>query len=484
MRVLTAPANIFEDIIFISTSTALFRKQQEGKVSKFDKSQRPKVPPKTKLLIVYYLRLAGYDILKSVNEIATRRPALLVLLLLFIVALVPRLIGLQWGLPTEQRWYSYHPDEREIAFAVGSLDFFGGDFNPNFFNYPSLYIYLTYIVHVLANGLELMGTTQAPASNAPAVWPLLHDIILSGRVVTAVLGAATVPLVYLLGREISGHRVGLLAALLLALLPGHVQHSHFATVDVPMTFFVALSLWLATRALRQYQEVNDRQHEEGNPHVSRSRLKLLLLAAFAVGLAAATKYNGVLVLAAPLAALFALKQRHWLSNAGLLIGTAALGFLIGCPYSILSFREFWGDGKNLGFAYELFVHPRLGSGEIFQNTGNGWWYHLTFNLPFVMTVPVLAVVLAGLFATVAAVRDKDHDRVLKKALILPITASLLYSSRSVSRKCDSCVTRCHCCPHSASSLCWESSFYHKNSSHRHGPSLAERIIAALSVHSC
>jgi 4-amino-4-deoxy-L-arabinose transferase-like glycosyltransferase len=194
-----------------------------------------------------------------------------------------------------------------------------------------------------------------------------------------------------------------------------------------MTFFVALSLWLATRALRQHQEANDRQEKDSNPHVSRSRLKLLLLAAFAAGLAAATKYNGVLVLAAPLAALWALRQRHWPSNAGLMIGTAVLGFLIGCPYSILSFREFWGDGKNLGFAYELFVHPRLGSGEIFQNTGNGWWYHLTFNLPFVMTVPVLAVVLAGLFATVAAVRDKDHDRVLKKALILPITAfSLLY----------------------------------------------------------
>src|SRR5688572_26444859 len=93
---------------------------------------------------------------------------------LFLLALVVRFIGLKWGLPTEQRWYSYHPDERDIAAAVFQLDFFSGDFNPNFYNYPSLFIYLTYLAHLLA---ALLGLThQAPPDN-PSIWPILHDVI-------------------------------------------------------------------------------------------------------------------------------------------------------------------------------------------------------------------------------------------------------------------------------------------------------------------
>jgi hypothetical protein len=74
-----------------------------------------------------------------------------------------------------------------------------------------------------------------------------------------------------------------------------------------------------------------------------------------------------------------------------------IGVLIGCPFSVLAFREFWGEGVN-GFAYELLVHPREGSGEVFQSTGNGWWYHLTFNLPFAMTTPLLCLALLALLA--------------------------------------------------------------------------------------
>jgi 4-amino-4-deoxy-L-arabinose transferase-like glycosyltransferase len=106
-----------------------------------------------------------------------------------------------------------------------------------------------------------------------------------------------VPVVYLIGREISGHRMALFAAFLMAFLPGHAQHSHFATVDVPATFFVALALYFAVRALR-----------EVNQDFSWHR-KQLLIAAGVAGLAAATKYNGGLVLIAPLVSWFLLARR-------------------------------------------------------------------------------------------------------------------------------------------------------------------------------
>ena len=157
---------------------------------------------------------------------------------LFALALGVRLVGLTWGLPSALHFYSYHPDERQIAVAVANLDFFGGDFNPDFFSYPSLYIYLVYIAHFLGSGL---GLFSAPPNNV--IWPFLREVMLTGRFVSAMLGAATVPLIFFIGKRIGGARLGTLAALLLAFLPGHVQHSHFATVDVAATFFIA-RLWL------------------------------------------------------------------------------------------------------------------------------------------------------------------------------------------------------------------------------------------------
>jgi 4-amino-4-deoxy-L-arabinose transferase-like glycosyltransferase len=203
---------------------------------------------------------------------------------LFLLALLIRCIGLQWGLPSSARWYSYHPDEYQMFSAVVNL-ISHGDFNPRFFNYPSLYVYLAYFAH---GAMAAFGLAHPLPENQSQLWMLTRDVLLSARVVTAIVGAATVPLVFLIARQIGGFRVGVLGALLLTFAPGHVQHSHFATVDVPTTFFVALCLWLSTRAL----------HGEAN--LKHQRVSLLL-AALVAGLAAATKYNGVLVLVAPLA---------------------------------------------------------------------------------------------------------------------------------------------------------------------------------------
>lgn len=301
-----------------------------------------------------------------------------VALLLFAFALALRVAGLTWGLPHPTRWYSLHPDERDVFAAAWSLDFFGGDFNPNFYNYPSLFIYLMYIAHGAGTTLGLFAATPSGA------WQLLHDFMLSGRIVSALLGAATAPVIFFLTRAVLPGRRGapLLAGGAAALTPGLVQHSHFATVDVAATFFVALCLLFTARALN------------GAP-----AQRALVLSALFAGLAAATKYNAGLALVAPLCAAWQLRREGgfswtlWLKTPL----AAAAAFLFGCPGAVLYFRDFWGNSQNgTGFSYELFVHPRLGSGEIFQNTGNGWWYHGTFNLPFVFTAPALLLALAGL----------------------------------------------------------------------------------------
>ena len=67
------------------------------------------------------------------------------------------------------------------------------------------------------------------------------------RLVAAAVGVATVYLVYELGRLLYGRRAGLIAALLLALMPYHVVVTRQVLLDGPMTLFATLTLVLLTR---------------------------------------------------------------------------------------------------------------------------------------------------------------------------------------------------------------------------------------------
>lgn len=88
--------------------------------------------------------------------------------------------------------------------------------------------------------------------------PLLFQTVLSigfrlglpdgfERLTAAAMGVATVYLVYELGRLLYGRSAGLLAALLMALMPYHVAVTRQVLLDGPMTFFATLALVLLTR---------------------------------------------------------------------------------------------------------------------------------------------------------------------------------------------------------------------------------------------
>ncbi len=208
----------------------------------------------------------------------------------------------------------------------------------------------------------------------PASFPHdLQGLYLIGREVTALLGTATVVLLYvgLLRRE---RRVALLSGLLLAICPLHVINSHYATVDVPATFFLVVAFVLALRAARQ------------------QGARSALLAGAAVGLAAATKYNAGLflipVLLAPVLVGASRQSRAWW--LGVPAG-AAVGFLIACPF-VFS-HEF-----HRGIMFEL-RHARVGGTLAFVDTGLGWTYHLVRGLPVGLGYPLLAASALGVLVT-------------------------------------------------------------------------------------
>jgi hypothetical protein len=286
-------------------------------------------------------------------------------------ALAVRVVGLGWSLPNDDHYFSYHPDE--IFLLLPSFRFAAGEFNPGFFNYGSLYLYLV--------GLPAVALGLVPDAGA---FPRgLRPLYLEARLITALLGAATVALLYLALRR-EGRSVALLSSALLAVCPLHVVNSRYATVDVPSTFFLTLAFLLALRGA-------------GRPSAANGMLAGLL-----VGLAAATKYNSALfllpVLCAPL-----LVRRESGSLAAWFVGVpagAALGFLIGNPYV-------WTEEFARGIRFEL-SHARRGGTLAFEGTGSGWAYHLTRGLPVGLGYPLLLA--AGLGVIAAIVRRSPATR--------------------------------------------------------------------------
>ena len=193
-----------------------------------------------------------------------------------------------------------------------------GNFNPHFFDYPGLYIYVQVLVGCMR---FLSGAMDGLWRSLGEFWP--EHLFLWTRALNAALGTLTVFVVYRAGLR-WGQGVALLAAGLMAVWPNHVRESHFALTDVPLTLLTTLALVLSLRA-----------HETG-------RLAWFVAAGASVGLAAATKYNGTVALIMPLIAAALARTPRSSRVWGAVAATAAAGgaFLLGAPYTVLDLPAF------------------------------------------------------------------------------------------------------------------------------------------------
>ncbi len=251
------------------------------------------------------------------------------LLAILVLALAVRLIGIQFGKP-----FRYHPDEIKLVVQAGRLLEPGGRSADALFglgSYPPLYTYLlagVYGVYGLA-GVAL-GLFANAAAFKESYYLNTFSFHLIGRVMTALLGAATVLVLYHVGTKAYNRRVGLLAAAFCATVFLHVRNSHYLTVDVPATF-MATAAFLA--AVGVY---------------TRGGWKEVAAGGLLCGLAAATKYNAGLILVPFLLALFlrAKDERgratSVLTDARLYLGLACagVGFVLGCPLVVVDPQRF------------------------------------------------------------------------------------------------------------------------------------------------
>jgi hypothetical protein len=273
---------------------------------------------------------------------------------LFTVALMVRLWGINFGLPA-----LYRPDEDvTVGRAMGVVH---GVFNPVFADWPHLYFYLA-AAWLLP--WHLIGVVSDQASGYLGV-----------RILDALIGSATVVLVFEFGRRAYGLLAGGLAAAALAFAFLHVRDSHFATVDVPVTLATAGGLYVAFRTL------------------TARGVRPLLINGIMLGVAAGVKYNGALIFSGIAAAQWLrarLQEDGPFELVARLVTVALIGFatlVLTSPFLVLDPRV---TVHGIGY---IFLHlgeataPAIGWVEL----GRALWYGID---PALLLLSIVGVVYA------------------------------------------------------------------------------------------
>ena len=243
-----------------------------------------------------------------------------ILFYILLVSFILRIWGITFGLPD-----IHHGDEHEVV--NHAVRFGSGDFNPHRFQYGSLFQYILFffygLYYLIGYAFGLFNSVKQYALTFiqdPTVFYLI------ARSLSAIVGTATVGLVYLIGRQINNERVGLLAALFLACSYEHVIHSHYCTVDITLTFLCTLAVY---QCLMLFQSRSYRRY---------------ILAGLSIGIAIATKFNGVLFIITLISAhLFqnsnwTIPRKIFCKKLWLGIVSIVIGHFIACPFFYIDMK--------------------------------------------------------------------------------------------------------------------------------------------------
>ncbi len=308
---------------------------------------------------------------------------------LFLVAVLLVAFALRAARASEGLPYLHHWDEPHVAGRAANM-VISGDFNPHWFQYGTLTIYM----HAAVDALHFLWLCAQPEEALVfarsladlQTWPdeqwryaiTNPSFYAWNRVLTAILGTGSVFFAWGLAREVLGRAWALAAALFLAALPIHVEHSALVTSDVPAGFF-ALGAVLASMQFAR-----------------EARAGTFVLALALTGLAAAVKYNAAVVLCVPVAALLVslgrvpAAERPWLGIAVPVV--PAIAFVLAMPCALLDWKNFLDHAGG-----ELTHYRVAGHGAFTVAPG---WPHVRLQISsFAAELgwPSLAAALAGLF---------------------------------------------------------------------------------------
>jgi len=273
------------------------------------------------------------------------------LALILLVALGLRLRGVAFGLPA-----LYDPDEPIFMLCAIKL-LRDHSLNPGWFGHPgSTTIYVMAIVEA---GTFLIGHWLGYfPTQAAFVDSIYHDpgiVFLPGRLFIVACSVGCVAFTYLIARRLCGAGTALLAAGILAVDALHIQWSQVIRTDVHASLFMLASLWFAIGIAQ------------------RGRLRDYIGAGAMAGLACATRWPAVTIIAATCGAaiLAMMTDRASIGRHARMLGMALVAMVLATiaasPYLLLDYPTV---AANLGGEAQTH-HLGATGGTFFENTA---WY--------------------------------------------------------------------------------------------------------------
>ncbi len=232
------------------------------------------------------------------------------------------------------------------------------------------------------------------------------------RLPVLLMGTLLAILVYRLAAGLFDRRTALASLFLFSLSPNLLAHASLATLDVPLTFFVFLTVYTLWRAVRQ-------------PHWAR-----MLALSFALGCALVTKIPAFLLVPTVLIVLPVLRHTRRDRNAHTPLPRWAWLFLPLVPWLVINtvYLNFpFSSGHLLPPQYLDAVTIKLTHASAQLATGHaaylcgrysesGWWYYFPFAILVKTPGPMLVLLALGL------VRRHTLESLL--IVLLPIAAFL------------------------------------------------------------
>lgn len=290
------------------------------------------------------------------------------------IAFLLRVTGVNHGFP-----FIFHPDEPTVVRSALSVRFYP---NPKHFDWPHFYIYFNYFYY--------MGFTFLRKFLNPLDFSFFYNdewvFYFLTRLSSAFFGTFTIFGVFYTARSLFNNKVAILSCLAFALLPIHIQYSHYSLPEAPMIFFLTFFIYFCTKILNDHNLISKK--------ITFKNSINFILAGFFIGLSSSTKYNaGLLAFLVPLSVFlsiswhhqyvspfyilkkfFTLKNITFLSISGIF---AIFGFLIGTPFSLLDFKTFLRTDSPKGALWQF---TNVGSTKLNQQFSN-FIYNIFIEFP-------------------------------------------------------------------------------------------------------
>jgi 4-amino-4-deoxy-L-arabinose transferase-like glycosyltransferase len=231
--------------------------------------------------------------------------------------------GISWGAPA-----IWNPDEliSHVNDALVRNDF--SYFDQTNFDYPSLPKYVMYWLGRMMYHYQFSDA----------------QFIVAARLISVLLGGLVVVMTYWLAKRLGANVFASLFAAGLTLSASAITHNaRFAHNDLYLLFFVIVSV-----------------HTALNYHASQNRL-WLYATFFSVGLAASSKYNGIVLAPVPVILYFIARKKElfkdWLASLETLSIGAALvvgGYVLGTPRALLQMSSYFQKMLPAFFQHSIF----------------------------------------------------------------------------------------------------------------------------------